>query len=45
MRALVLHDQESLGTKIKPIKYQNGKYVKKISFYLFLIWTFLFNQN
>ena len=39
MRALVLRDQESLDEQIKPIKYQNGKYVTKIKLYLHLIKT------
>ena len=45
MCTLVLYDQESLRKKIKPFKYQNGKSVKKINLYLFLICTSLFIQN
>ena len=31
MHALVFHDQELLDEWIKLMKYQNGKYVKKIT--------------
>ena len=35
MRDLILHDEESLDEQIKPIKYQNGKYIMEINLSLF----------